>query len=120
MKIRWGLVTLGLLVACAAPAQNPTQISVTVADGVVTVTPKDYRFAKDQTSPVTVALGTRGYTITAVTPADRTFSCQPASAGTWTCQSNTRTQRQTNYTVTVTNGGTPINSNGDNIFIQED
>ncbi len=119
MKIRWGLVTLGLTVACAVPAQGPSQITVTVNDGVVTVTPADYTF-KGQAGPVTVALATRGYTITAVTPSSRTFSCQAATGGTWTCQSNTRTPNQSNYSVTVTNGGTPITSQGPNIFIQED
>jgi len=122
MTIRWGLVTLGLLVACAAPAQNQGQISVTVGqDGTVTVSPSEYHFTGANRS-VTVALGTRGYTITAVTVEGTSakINCQPSTSSTWVCVSTAGAdaKKKYPYKVTVSNGQ-PVTS-GSNVFIQDE
>lgn len=122
MNIRWGLVSLGVLVACAAPAQSPSQISVTVANGTVTVAPSPYKFAQGQGS-VNVVLGTRGYTISAIQfkSGSGLFNCTPGSGSTtWTCAIGQRDPgASANYTVTVTNSGTPIVSSP-NVLTQND
>lgn len=112
MQIRWVLGSLCLIVACAAPAQSEKKISVTVADGVVTVDPSSYQFAKGQAS-VTVALGTRGYTISSIrfSSGSGLFNCAAASGGTWSCAVGQKEPgERATYTVTVTGSGTPIDS----------
>lgn len=122
MLNRWVLGSLCLIAACAAPAQSYPQISVTVANGNVTVTPVSYKFAKGQPS-VNVVLGTRGYTITNIqfTSGSGLFSCTPQSGNTtWTCLIGTRDPgASANYTVTVSNGTTPSTS-PTNVLTQND
>lgn len=110
MKIRSILGSLCLMAACAAPAQSEQQISVTVADGVATVSPASYKFAKGQAA-VTVALGTRGYTISSIqfSSGSGLFNCAAATGGTWTCTVGQRDPgASATYTVTLTGSGTPI------------
>ena len=57
MKIRSILGSLCLMAACAAPAQSEKQISVTVADGVATVSPASYKFAKGQAAVTVTEIG---------------------------------------------------------------
>jgi asparagine N-glycosylation enzyme membrane subunit Stt3 len=113
MTIRWILGTVFLAAACTAPAQSSKQISVTVVGSTVTVAPSSYTFAKGQHA-VTVALGTRGYTITAIqfSSGSGLFNCTPGSGSTtWSCAIGQRDPgASATYTVTVSNGGTPIDS----------
>jgi hypothetical protein len=120
MNIRWVVACLGLALAFGVPAQT-RQISVTVADGVATVSPQSYQFAKGQAA-VTVALGTRGYTITGITFSSGSglFNCAPSTGGNWSCAVGQRDPGgRATYTVTVNNGGTPIDSEP-SVFIQSD
>jgi hypothetical protein len=120
MQIRWILGSLCLIAACAAPAQSEKKISVTVAGGVVTLDPQSYQFAKGQTA-VTVALGTRGYTISSIqfSSGSGLFNCAAASGGTWSCAVGQKEPGgRATYTVTVTNG-TPVTSDP-GVFIQDE
>jgi hypothetical protein len=113
MKIRWVLGLLCVAAAFTAPAQSSKQISVTVAGSTVTVAPSSYTFAKGQ-SAVTVALGTRGYTITAIqfSSGSGLFNCTPGSGNTtWSCAVGQRDPgASATYTVTVTGDGAPLDS----------
>lgn len=122
MKIRWVLGSILLAAAFTAPAQGSKQISVTVAGGTVTVTPSSYTFARGQSS-VSVALGTRGYTITAIqfSSGSGLFNCTPGSGNTtWNCAVGQRDPgASATYSVTVSNGGAPLDS-PPSIFVQSE
>ena len=120
MKFRWVLGGL-FWVALSATAQSGGQISVTVADGVATVSPQSYQFAPGQAS-VTVALGTRGYTITGVAFAEGSglFNCSPARNGTYTCAVGQREPGgRATYTVRLSGNGSLVTSDP-GIFIQSE
>jgi len=71
---------------------------------------------------VTVAVGTRGYTITGIqfSSGSGLFNCAPAAAGTWSCTVGQRDPGgRATYTVSLSGSGTVIESQP-GIFIQED